>query len=80
MNREIISEYDDALRGEREVHVWRGKPSPWMKTTIVDTGTYVDPDPGMSEEFVKGTGMYYDGIMPAEEVQDRLDQFENCEF
>lgn len=71
---ETIRNYEAASRGELEIHIWRGNISRWMFAVAVEPGTEVNPDPGLDENFVKDTGMHYDGAMPLQEVESRLNQ------
>jgi len=74
-----LLDLDDALEGFKQIHVWRGKPSPWMHTVAIGFGEPID-DPeqelkkaNLTQEFIESTEMYYDGIMPLDEVKQRLD-------
>ena len=75
MNRDTsIWNYQRALEGKVEIHIWRGASCPWMKSVAVEPGTPVDGDDhDMPEGIVDGFGVYYGGVMQPEELQERLD-------
>lgn len=73
-----ILDLDDTLEGLKQIHVWRGSLGPWMMTKTVDFGEQIDPqqvvsEAGITQEFIKNTGMYYDGVMPLDEAERRLE-------
>jgi hypothetical protein len=64
-----IQDLDNALEGLLQIHVWRGNLGPWMMTKTVGFGEAVDP-----EQVLDGSGFTqeYDGVMPLDEVEQRL--------
>jgi hypothetical protein len=72
-----IQDLDNALEGLLQIHVWRGNLGPWMMTKTVGFGEAVDPEQvldgsGFTQEFIDSTAMEYDGVMPLDEVEQRL--------
>lgn len=69
---------ENAIDGFKQIHVWRGDSGPWMHIVAVEFGEPIDPQAelakaGIPQSFTESTNMQYSGIMPLDEVQQRLD-------